>query len=185
MWVIWQSALVACWFAWFCPYLFRAPHAQRRASITVPGPTRIGILLESAAIFLAFAFRRPAAADPTPLFQVLGLAVGAASSVLAWRAVAHLGRQFRIHAGLYDDHELVRTGPYALIRHPIYASLLGMLLCTILMVTRWSWAPVCLALFVAGTEIRIRSEDRLLASRFRSDFESYRRTVKAYVPFVR
>jgi protein-S-isoprenylcysteine O-methyltransferase Ste14 len=39
--------------------------------------------------------------------------------------------------------------------------------------------------FVAGTEIRVRIEERLLASRFADSFSDYRRSVPAYIPFVR
>jgi len=105
--------------------------------------------------------------------------------VMAWQAVAHLGRQFRLHAGLYHDHELVQSGPYAIVRHPIYASLMAMLVSTCLLLTRWRWAFLALAIFIAGTEIRVRSEDKLLASRFPEEFAAYRRRVPAYVPFVR
>ena len=42
-----------------------------------------------------------------------------------------------------------------------------------------------LALFVAGTEIRVHTEDGLLASRFGERFFEYRKRVQAYIPFVR
>jgi len=71
------------------------------------------------------------------------------------------------------------------VRHPIYASLLAALLCTLLLLTPWQWCLVSLALFVAGTEIRVRTEDRLLASRFPEAFREYRRKVPAYLPFLR
>jgi protein-S-isoprenylcysteine O-methyltransferase Ste14 len=116
---------------------------------------------------------------------VASMALGPAATVLAWSSVKHLGRQFRIRAGLYVDHELVRTGPYGLVRHPIYASMLGMLLSTLLLLTRWPWTAISLALFAAGTEIRVRVEDKLLASRFGAEFEEYRKAVRAYVPWVR
>jgi len=41
---------------------------------------------------------------------------------------------------------------------------------------------ISVLLFIVGTEIRVRVEDTLLASRFGADFELYRRTVPAYVP---
>ena len=91
-----------------------------------------------------------------------------------------------MHAGLYHDHELVRTGPYRIVRHPIYTSLMGMLIATMLLLrTEPMWAAICLAFFIAGTEIRVRSEDALLASRFEDSFDDYRKSVKAYIPFVR
>ena len=176
---------MACWFAWFYPFIFRAPHHQKRSSITVAGPTRIGLALETLAIFLAFALYPQSDSPPGLPRIVCGVLIGALASVMAWKSVTHLGRQFRLHAGLYHDHELVRTGPYGLVRHPIYASLFAMLICTILLLTPWEWAFLPLALFVIGTEIRVRSEDRLLESRFGDEFREYRRHVRAYVPFVR
>jgi protein-S-isoprenylcysteine O-methyltransferase Ste14 len=185
MWVISRSLFVACWFAWIYPFLFRAPHRQRRESITDAGPTRAGLLLEGTGIFLAFVFHRPLDAEPPLAVEVLTPAIGLASAVMAWQAVRHLGRQFRIHAGLYHDHALVRTGPYAIVRHPIYTSLLGMLVYSILLFTRWNWAVMSLAFYIAGTEIRVRAEDALLASRFGGEFDEYRRAVRAYLPFLR
>jgi protein-S-isoprenylcysteine O-methyltransferase Ste14 len=38
---------------------------------------------------------------------------------------------------------------------------------------------------IAGTEIRVRAEDRLLAERFGESFITYRSRVSAYVPFIR
>jgi protein-S-isoprenylcysteine O-methyltransferase Ste14 len=177
--------LTVSWLAWAYPFVFRAPHNQKRPSITVPGPTRVGLLLESSAICMAFLFRLPSD-SPSGMGRVLpALILGPVGAILAWWAVAHLGKQFRVHAGLYQDHELVRTGPYAMVRHPIYTSLLAMLLCSLLVMTPWPWAVVAVLLFVAGTEIRVRSEDRLLESRFGEQLREYRKGVRAYVPFVR
>jgi protein-S-isoprenylcysteine O-methyltransferase Ste14 len=185
MWILSWSVVVVCWFAWLYPFLFRAPHKQDRESITVAGPTRVGLLLECLGIFVAFLFRMPVDSPPELWRIVVAVPLAAGSAAMAWTAVTHLGRQFRVQAGLYHDHALVRSGPYRLVRHPIYASLLGMLLCTILMMTDWHWAVVALGLYIAGTEIRVRTEDGLLASRFGDEFRKYQRSVPAYIPFVR
>jgi len=185
MWFIWWSLVGAGWFAWLFPFLFRAPHNQQRASITVSGPTRVGILLEVLAIAAAFAFHMPLDTSPGPVRVVLAVALAIGCTVMGWRSVIHLGRQFRVQAGLYHYHRLVRTGPYAFVRHPIYTSFMGMVLFTILLITRWEWGPLSLLFFIAGTEIRVRTEDGLLASRFGDDFRSYRKSVVAYIPFVR
>jgi protein-S-isoprenylcysteine O-methyltransferase Ste14 len=184
MWVISWSLVAVGWFAWLYPFLFRAPHGQRRDSITVAGPTRVGLLLEGIAIFLAFVFRNDGPPEPVRTGAAMVLIVGCAA--MAWQSVVHLGRQFRVHAGLYHDHELVRTGPYQIVRHPIYTSLMGMLIATMLLLRMdWLWAGISLACFIAGTEIRVRSEDALLAARFKDTFPAYRKAVSAYIPFVR
>jgi protein-S-isoprenylcysteine O-methyltransferase Ste14 len=177
--------LMACWFGWAYPFIFRAPHRQRRESITAAAPTRIGLLLECSAIFLAFVFRMPPGHTAGVWRMAASAICGVIAVALAWTSVTHLGRQFRVYAGLYHDHALVKTGPYAIVRHPIYASLLAILLCTLLFLTPWQWMVVSLALFIGGTEIRVRCEDGLLASRFGRVFEAYRKAVPAYIPFVR
>jgi protein-S-isoprenylcysteine O-methyltransferase Ste14 len=60
-----------------------------------------------------------------------------------------------------------------------------MLLATIAVATPWPWATVSVAMFLAGTEIRVHTEDTLLRGRFGARFEEYRRSVKAYIPWVR
>ncbi len=176
--------LLACWAVWWYPFLFRAPHVQKRQSVTVAGPTRIGLLLETLAIAVAF-FPAPGTPRTSAPAVAAALVFAVAGVLLGWTAVPHLGKQFRVHAGLYHDHELVRTGPYAVVRHPIYASLLAMLLCTMVLLTSWPRAVVSLAIFIAGTEIRVRCEDGLLGSRFGEQFAEYRNKVPAYIPFLR
>jgi protein-S-isoprenylcysteine O-methyltransferase Ste14 len=177
--------LILCWLAWAYPFAFRAPHYQKRASTVATGSTVLGLVFECAAIFLAVRFRLPPSQPPGTARIVASMAVGPVAGVLAWTAVKHLGRQFRVRAGLYADHKLVRTGPYAVVRHPIYASILAILLSTLLLLTPWKWAGISLALFAIGTEIRVHVEDGLLAARFGKEFEEYRGKVRAYVPFVR
>ena len=76
-------------------------------------------------------------------------------------------------------------GPYRVVRHPIYTSMLCMLVGTGLLVAAWPVLAAAFALEIAGTEVRVRVEDALLAARFGEAFEAYRRAVPAYVPYVR
>ena len=178
-------ALLIFWTAWWYPFLFRAPHWQKRESVIVRGPTMIGLALETAAFFIAFIFHFPISVPRSPFRIALAIVFGVLAVVLAWSSVAHLGKQFRITAGLYHDHELITTGPYAFVRHPIYSSLLASLLCTMSLLTPLRWAIPALAVYIVGTEIRVHTEDRLLASRFGESFERYRKAVPAYIPVVR
>jgi protein-S-isoprenylcysteine O-methyltransferase Ste14 len=182
--VIWIE-LLALWVLWFAPYVFLAPKVQKRESITVTGPSRVGLLLEMAAIAMLCLFRVPGAPRTGPVILLVALVLGVLADVMMWKAIRHLGRQFRIQAGLYHDHELVQSGPYAVVRHPIYASLLAMTLVTGLLLTLWPWLLAAIAVHIAGTEIRVRTEEKLLAARFGEEFTKYQRSVPAYVPLVR
>jgi protein-S-isoprenylcysteine O-methyltransferase Ste14 len=81
-----------------------------------------------------------------------------------------------------------RTDPdrtYARVRHPIYTSMMGMVLATGFCWTWWPMFVAAILCFVIGTEIRVRAEDRLLEQGFGEKFVAYRTRVRAYFPFVR
>jgi protein-S-isoprenylcysteine O-methyltransferase Ste14 len=69
-----------------------------------------------------------------------------------------------------------------MLRHPIYAGMLGMLIVTGAVFSEvWALA-LALAFFTAGLAVRIRAEERLLAREFGPEFEAYRRAVPAVLP---
>jgi len=107
------------------------------------------------------------------------------AGLLSWTGVRALGRQWRIDAGLSSDHELVMSGPYRLVRHPIYTSMLCILCGTGFLITPLPFLLLSVLIFAIGTEIRVRIEDRLLVSRFGDRFRDYQRNVPAYIPFLR
>lgn len=178
------TEMLLCWALWLWPFLRRTAQGPRReASVTV-SRARWGLLLQSLSYFLAMSVRlAPEEVGPGRL--AVSMLCGPAAVALAWSGVRHLGKQWRINAGLYHDHELVKSGPYALVRHPIYASMLAVFLQVALLFTPWARLAGALALFLAGTEIRVRVEEGLLAERFGDAFAEYKRQVRAYVPFVR
>jgi protein-S-isoprenylcysteine O-methyltransferase Ste14 len=176
------GVLMAGWVAWGVPFVPAA--LRRRTAATRDRSARWGLLLQAAgfAIVWSGVSRRV----PPGTARVAGaLAFFATAIVLSWTAVRALGRHWRIEAGLDADHELVRSGPYRVVRHPIYTSMLGMLVATGLLVAAWPVLAAALALAIAGTEVRVRVEDALLAARFGAAFDEYRRTVPAYVPLLR
>jgi protein-S-isoprenylcysteine O-methyltransferase Ste14 len=79
----------------------------------------------------------------------------------------------------------VQSGAYRYVRHPIYASMLCMLLGTGFLIAPMWALLIALIFFLIGLEIRVRIEDALLASRFGETFRDYQRRVPAYLPFVR
>jgi len=77
------------------------------------------------------------------------------------------------------------AGPYRFVRHPIYASMFSVLLGAGFLTTPWWLFIPAIILFLIGTEIRVRIEDKLLAAHFGAKFDAYRKSVPAYVPFLR
>jgi protein-S-isoprenylcysteine O-methyltransferase Ste14 len=115
----------------------------------------------------------------------VGTVFAVSSTLVAWTAVRHLGRQWRFDAGLNADHELVQTGPYRIVRHPIYAAMLLMFCAVISWLGTLPGWPLGLVFFVVGTEIRVRIEDGLLKRQFGDRFIAWQRVAPAYLPFLR
>jgi protein-S-isoprenylcysteine O-methyltransferase Ste14 len=177
--------LLAAWIVWFAPFVI-APHRGAKAGqrATVDRRARWGIVLEAIAYSLLWQTRFWTRA-PNAWRVATAIVFFVLASLLSWTAVRALGRQWRIDAGLNVDHELIRSGPYRIVRHPVYASMLCVLLGTGALLTPLTLLAAALAIFLVGTEIRVRVEDRLLAAQFGTAFEAYRDRVSAYVPLVR
>jgi protein-S-isoprenylcysteine O-methyltransferase Ste14 len=107
------------------------------------------------------------------------------AALLSWTSTRALGRHLRFDAALSPDHQLVKSGPYGLLRHPIYTSMLCLLLGTASIVASPIPFVGALVVFLAGTEIRVQIEDKLLAARFGSEFRDYQGQVSAYIPYIR
>jgi len=115
---------------------------------------------------------------------VLAVAIAAASVWLVNAASRRLGKQWALAARLVEGHTLIQDGPYRFVRNPIYLGMFGMLLATGLVMTQWIPLLVASLLFITGTYIRIRSEERLLRQAFGSEFEEYARKVPALIPGI-
>jgi protein-S-isoprenylcysteine O-methyltransferase Ste14 len=175
-------ALFACWVAWAWPFLAYKLRAPKREPDITATSSNIGVALQLVTYFLA------GVPGPTPnpeAVQALGVAIALLAVLISWASIRALGKQLRVQAGLYSDHELIRNGPYQIVRHPIYAGMLAMYVATALVRGTWLFALIGLAIFLVGTEIRVRIEDGLLASRFGKQFAEYQASVPAYIPFVR
>lgn len=174
--------LAAGWLFWFLPFPLKGwTHAQPQKR---ENRARWGLLLQVIAYLLLWQGHFWTV-SPTPWRTALSVIFLAFAILLAWTSTRALGKHLRFDAALSADHELVQSGAYGILRHPIYSSMLCLLLGTGFMVSRAIFFIPAVLIFFAGTEIRVRIEDNLLASHFGDRFRQYRQHVSAYVPFVR
>src|ERR1035441_9877705 len=117
-------------------------------------------------------------------FPAIIVAIAVTSVWLVNAAARRLGKQWALAARLVEGHNLIQDGPYRLLRNPIYVGMFGMLLATGLVLAQWFPLLIAIVLFIAGTSIRIRSEERVLREAFGSEFEEYARKVPALIPGI-
>jgi protein-S-isoprenylcysteine O-methyltransferase Ste14 len=113
----------------------------------------------------------------------LGLAVHAGSFALAAWARGHLGRNWSGAITVKAEHELVRSGPYRLVRHPIYTAMFGMYGGTAL-VSGELHALLGVALIGVAYARKIPLEEENLRRIFGARYDDYRHASWALIPWV-
>ena len=160
----------------------------RRTAVKEPLTSRLFLLIVMVAAYsLLFSERLN--------LGVLGLrflpyqpAVRAFGIVLTYLGVAfaiwarfHLGRNWSARITLKVGHELIRSGPYRYIRHPIYSGILLAATGTALAEGRWR-AVLGVSLILLGYIFKARKEERLLAGQVGENFDEHRKRTGMLLP---
>lgn len=93
-----------------------------------------------------------------------------------------MGKNWSLVARTREDHQLVRTGPFAVVRHPIYVALFLFLLAMAIAYGHTRQLLVAVPVYALATWLRVRHEERLLRAQFGADYDAYAARVKRFVP---
>jgi len=108
-----------------------------------------------------------------------------AGLLFTWWARLHLGRLWSSAITRKENHRVVDTGPYALVRHPIYTGIIAAIIASAAAAATWP-ALAGGALIVFGLWLKARAEERFLTAELGADaYGSYRRRVPMLVPGIR
>jgi protein-S-isoprenylcysteine O-methyltransferase Ste14 len=179
-----RGFIFACWAAWAAYWLVSALHTKR----TVERGGWLGYRLVALALVAAgIAVVRATGASgiwgvPPALALLSALLVAGGLAFTIWARVV-LGRNWSAEVTFKQGHELIETGPYALVRHPIYTGLITMALGSVLAYGR-PFGFVLLAGVCGALWWKAREEERIMSRHFPAAYADYRRRVRAIVPFV-
>jgi protein-S-isoprenylcysteine O-methyltransferase Ste14 len=180
--------LAALWIAWLFYWLLAAIGAKRTQWQEKLGPGLIHRLpLTLAFLLLALPRFAPALLRQRflpfhPLLGGAGIALTALGLAVAVWARVHLGRNWSAIVTVKEDHALIRSGPYRLMRHPIYSGVLLALLGTALALGERRDLIALVLAFVALLYKSAIEEERMAATF--PDYDDYRRRTARLVPFV-
>ena len=177
---------------WFILILYRlasAPGAKRR----IPENSRwrgiVFRLVVGAFLLLRLKVFHPLSHDlylrlvpSNPALRLTGLMLCALGIAFALRARFHLGRNWGMPMSLQRDHELITTGPYSRVRHPIYTGILLAMLGSAL-AEGTAWLPFLL-IFSAYFIYSARAEEKLMLRQFPQEYPAYQARTKMLVPFI-
>ena len=184
------SAIVAAiWIGLLAVWLLAAVTAKPAARREF-GPARLGQLAILVAAWCLLYRPRPEfgplnerfVAD-LPVVGGIGVVLALAGAAFAVWARLTIGRNWSGTITVKADHELQTSGPYAIVRHPIYSGLLFTLLGTAVVIGEWR-GLAALALAFVGWRWKSLIEERVMTEQFGKAYADYKRRVKALIPFV-
>jgi len=113
------------------------------------------------------------------------VAVAITGFAFTWWARLHLGRLWSSSVSRKADHRIVDTGPYGIVRHPIYTGIIIASVATAaLRATAAAWIGV--ALLTIGWYVKARLEERFLREQLGPEnYDAYARRVPMLIPFMR
>lgn len=183
--------IIVCWWAFGLTFwLRRHPNTRPRATQRDLS-SYFGMALQAAGYFFVWWFPfllhcgSPIAQQSEWVAWIMALLVLGIGIFSAWfvnSAASHLGKQWSLAARIVEDHDLIQDGPYRFVRNPIYSGMFGMLIATGLVVSPLPSLLAAAAIFLVGTYIRVRIEERLLRQTFGPKFEAYKSKVPAVIP---
>ncbi|MGB6602831.1 MAG: isoprenylcysteine carboxylmethyltransferase family protein [Steroidobacteraceae bacterium] len=189
--VFYHRALALLWGAWALYWLISAVGTKRtlrRESLV----KRLGYVLPLLiAAVLIGARGAPWAAwlsmrlwPHSPVPPRIGLDLVLAGLAFSVWARVHLGRNWSGIVTVKEQHELIRTGPYALVRHPIYTGIITAALGTAV-VSATVRAAIGVLIIAAALVVKLRVEERFMRETFADQYARYCEEVPALVPFTK
>jgi protein-S-isoprenylcysteine O-methyltransferase Ste14 len=120
---------------------------------------------------------------PTGIVAWTGVVLVAVGLSYAVWARLHLGRMWSAVITLKEEHQIIKTGPYTITRHPIYTGMLLALVGTVLVRDTVGGLTGC-ALIATGFVLKLRQEERMLIEHFGDNYRVYRQEVPALIPHL-
>lgn len=117
-----------------------------------------------------------------PIVIALGFVIFLLGYALTLWARVSLGKNWGMPMTIKEKPELVISGPYAYIRHPIYSGMILAMLGTSLAVNGYLIIPLIIVSFYFIFSSRI--EERNMLQLFPKDYEKYRKKTNALIPFI-
>jgi protein-S-isoprenylcysteine O-methyltransferase Ste14 len=178
MWITWAGL----WILW----ALRVKRAQTRLNLsealTYMVPTFLGawLFFARSSVLSRVGLWRPDI-PAIPWLMWIGAVMTLGGLAFAVWARLYLGKNWSGLVTVKHDHELIRTGPYRFVRHPIYAGILLALVGTTIS-RRNVWGFLSVALVGLGFWLKSRLEERFMVETFGAQYDDYRRTTGALIP---
>ncbi len=186
--MIFSDIITAIWVVFLVYWAVSAAGAKK----SIKGGWRRGAGFRLlAVIFIIFILQIPAVKGyvrynfltrPSYALQAIGVVLCAAGVAFAIWARRHLGRNWGMPMTMRTEPELVTSGPYKFVRHPIYTGMLLALLGSA-MVSGTVWLAVFVFVLIYFA-YSARTEERLMSEKFPDKYAEYKKRTRMLIPFI-
>jgi protein-S-isoprenylcysteine O-methyltransferase Ste14 len=173
---------LVCWLAFWIYWLVASANTKRGTTRWGQfAGFRVGIVLV-VLLVLRLGLVKGHAGVSNPWLWAIGLALLVLGLGLAVWARVYIGRNWGMPMSRKDEPELVTTGPYHSVRHPIYSGMiLGMIGTAIAVSWYWVIAVVLMGAYFIYSAVQ---EERYMTEQFPATYPDYKRSTKMLVPFI-
>lgn len=181
---MWISAALWAWFEIYWGIKAKGTAASKTAESPKSRAVHTRLLMAALLLFfLGVPGLKGAVIAGVPWLVVIGTAVQAGGLWFAIWSRKTLGKHWSGELTVKEGHEIVKSGPYRLIRHPIYTGILSMGLGTAVISNSWhAFLGFAVMSFAYGRKIRM--EERWLVEAFGTPYEDYKKKTWALVPGI-
>lgn len=187
--MLYQYVISFLWLAWFAYWGLSASKVKataREESVASRAAHLVPMVLALVLIMpipLPLGFLGERVLPDAPAAHWIAAAIVAAGLAFTVWARVHLGRNWSGTVTVKNDHELIRSGPYRFVRHPIYSGALLAIVGTSL--ARGDWrGPFAVSILFVALWRKLQHEERWMAEAFGEDYAKYQSEVSALIPFV-
>ncbi|MGH9743113.1 MAG: methyltransferase family protein [Candidatus Acidiferrum sp.] len=189
--MIWfyEAFFPAVWIAFLLYWQIRAANTKKTQRLEPAGSRILRALTILFAVVLLSTNWIPVHWLYRPLWRAglwsfwLGAAVTVGGLLFAVWAREHLGRNWSRSVTIKEDHELITTGPYGVVRHPIYTGILAGFLGVAIAISEVRGFVVLVLMFVAFWA-KLSMEEKWMRSQFGETYDKYVRRTAALVPYL-
>jgi protein-S-isoprenylcysteine O-methyltransferase Ste14 len=184
------SLIRISWIVWLISWFAAAAWSERTVRRPAVRREVLYRVLTLAGAMLMFGFIPDGERADTPLWPVASIigwllaCLVICGFLFTWWARIHLGQLWSSSVTRKEHHHVVDSGPYAIVRHPIYTGLLLAIIATVLLrVTIITLTGS--ALIAAGIYVKARVEEEFLRQQLGESYDAYARRVPMLLPFLR
>jgi len=184
-----QSFFPVVWISFLIYWQVKAVDTKSTQRLEPAGSRALRVLIMLAVTVLLLPIRIPLSWLYIGLWPVglwpfwIGAALTVGGLLFAVWARVHLGRNWSRSVTIKRDHELITTGPYAMVRHPIYTGTLIGFLGTAIAVSQVRGMVALLLIFVVFWA-KLRLEEEWMRTQFGETYAAYADQTAALVPYL-